>query len=289
MSKSPNPVAIVTGGSRGVGKATALLLASKGWNITITCTNSLKDAELVVKQCKALGVEALSVIADVSDNQACIETVEQCYLEWGRIDCLINNAGTITCTNSLKDAELVVKQCYLEWGRIDCLINNAGTTKFAFNHGDLDALDAEDFLHIYKVNVVGPFQMVKACRHYLVKSNNPCVINVSSIAGIKGTGSSIAYASSKGALNTMTKSMARNLGPIRVNAVCPGFIQGDWLRNGLGSETYDRALAHNEPITPRGLAVTADQGADCIYNLISLSTVVTGETILLDGGYHLTV
>ena len=94
MSKSLNPVAIITGGSRGVGKATALLLASKGWNVTITCTNSLKDAELVVKQCKALGVEALSVIADVSDNQACIETVEQCYLEWGRIDCLINNAGT---------------------------------------------------------------------------------------------------------------------------------------------------------------------------------------------------
>ena len=256
MSKSQNPVAIITGGSRGVGKATALLLASKGWNVTITCTNSLKAAELVVEQCKSLGVEALSVIADVSDNHACLGTVEQCFLKWGRVDCLINNAGT---------------------------------TKFAFDHGDLDALDAEDFLHIYKVNVVGPFQMVKACRQYLVKSHNPCVVNVSSIAGIKGTGSSVAYASSKGALNTMTKSMARNLGPIRVNAVCPGFIQGDWLRKGLGSETYDRALANIEKTTPLGLAVTADQVADCIYNLISLSTVVTGETILLDGGYHLTV
>ena len=146
MSKSQNPVAIITGGSRGVGKATALLLASKGWNVTITCTNSLKAAELVVEQCKSLGVEALSVIADVSDNHACLETVEQCFLKWGRVDCLINNAGT---------------------------------TKFAFDHGDLDALDAEDFLHIYKVNVVGPFQMVKACRQYLVKSHNPCVVTVS--------------------------------------------------------------------------------------------------------------
>jgi 3-oxoacyl-[acyl-carrier protein] reductase len=115
------------------------------------------------------------------------------------------------------------------------------------------------------------------------------VVNVSSIAGIKGIGSSIAYASSKGALNTMTKSMARNLGPIRVNAVCPGFIQGDWLRKGLGSETYDRALANIENTTPLGLAVTADQVAECIYNIMALSTVVTGETILLDGGYHLTV
>ena len=256
MSQFENPVAIITGGSRGVGKASALLLASKGWNVTITCTNSVKDAKSVVEQCEALGVEALSVIADVSSNEACLDTVEQSILKWGRIDCLINNAGT---------------------------------TKFAFNHGDLDALDAEDFLHIYNVNVVGPFQMVKACRQYLTQSPNPCVVNVSSIAGIKGTGSSIAYASSKGALNTMTKSMARNLGPIRVNAVCPGFIQGDWLRKGLGTETYDRALTNIENTTPLGLAVTADQVAECIYNLMALSTVVTGETILLDGGYHLTV
>ena len=87
----------------------------------------------------------------------------------------------------------------------------------------------------------------------------------------------------------MSKSMARNLGPIRVNAVCPGFIQGEWLRKGLGSETYDRALTNIENTTPLGLAVTAGQVAECIYNLMALSTVVTGETILLDGGYHLTV
>ena len=94
MSQSENPVAIITGGSRGVGKASALLLASKGWNVAITCTNSVKDANSVVEQCEAFGVEALSVIADVSSNEACLDTVEQSILKWGRIDCLINNAGT---------------------------------------------------------------------------------------------------------------------------------------------------------------------------------------------------
>ena len=256
MDKSNNPVAIITGGSRGVGKATAILLAAKGWNITVTCTRSIKDANEVVKTCQNLGVEAQAVVADVSDNQACLDTVD----------------------HTIK-----------KWGRLDCLVNNAGTTKFAFNHGDLDALDGDDFLHIYSVNVVGPFQMVKACRQYLIHSDDPNVINVSSIAGIKGIGSSLAYASSKGALNTMTQSMARNLGPIRVNAVCPGFIQGEWLRKGLGNDTYDAALANTEKTTPLGLAVTADQVAESIYNLMSLSKVVTGETILLDGGFHLTV
>ena len=256
MDKSNNPVAIITGGSRGVGKATAILLAAKGWNITVTCTRSINDANEVVQTCQNLGVEAQAVVADVSDNQACLDTVDY-----------------------------TIKK----WGRLDCLVNNAGTTKFAFNHGDLDALDGDDFLHIYSVNVVGPFQMVKACRQYLIHSDDPNVINVSSIAGIKGIGSSLAYASSKGALNTMTQSMARNLGPIRVNAVCPGFIQGEWLRKGLGNDTYDAALANTEKTTPLGLAVTADQVAESIYNLMSLSKVVTGETILLDGGFHLTV
>ncbi|HAZ78614.1 MAG TPA: oxidoreductase [Porticoccaceae bacterium] len=256
MSATKNPVAIVTGGSRGVGKATALLLASQEWNVCITCTNSLEDALLVVQQCKDLGVDAIAVVADVSNNQACIDTVTQ--------------------TVDL-------------WGRVDCLVNNAGTTKFAFNHGDLDALDAADFLHIYSVNVIGPFQMVKLCQPHLLKSANPCVINVSSIAGIKGIGSSIAYAASKGALNTMTLSMARNLGPIRVNCVCPGFVQGDWLKKGLGDENYDSALTNIEKNTPLKLAVTAEQVAEAILNLMTLSNVVTGETLLLDGGFHLTV
>ena len=168
-------------------------------------------------------------------------------------------------------------------------MNNAGTTKFVFNHSDLDGLDAEDFLHIYKVNVVGPFQMVRACREMLLESNNPSVVNISSIAGIKGIGSSLAYASSKGALNTMTKSMARNLGPIRVNAICPGFIQGDWLKKGMGDTLYNAAKDNLTSSTPLKLTVTPEQVAEGIYNFIEISTVVTGETLLMDGGHHLIV
>ena len=251
---SSNKVAIITGGSRGVGAATAKLLASKGWNITITCTSSMDDANIVVKECEELGVEAIALTADVSEDNSCVKTVQE----------------TIN-----------------KWGRIDALVNNAGTTKFVFNHADLDGLDAEDFLHIYKVNVVGPFQMVRACKEMLLNSENPSVVNISSIAGIKGLGSSLAYASSKGALNTMTKSMARNLGPIRVNAICPGFIQGDWLRNGMGDDLYNAALENLTNNTPLKLTVTPEQVAEGIYSFIGINKVVTGETMLMDGGHHL--
>ena len=253
---SSNKVAIITGGSRGVGAATAKLLASKGWNVTITCTSSMDDANNVLKECEELGTEAMAIAADVSEDISCRKTVEE-----------------------------TVKK----WGRIDALVNNAGTTKFVFNHADLDGLDAEDFLHIYKVNVVGPFQMVRACKDMLLKSDNPSVVNISSIAGIKGIGSCMAYASSKGALNTMTKSMARNLGPIRVNAICPGFIQGEWLRKGMGDDLYNAAKNNLTSSTPLGLTVTPEQVADGIYNFIDISTVVTGETMLMDGGHHLIV
>ena len=256
MAKSDKPVAIITGGSRGVGEATAIFLAKKGWNITITCTSSIEDAKKVVERCNKLGVDAIALSADVSEDTSCRETV----------------SATAN-----------------KWGRIDSLVNNAGTTKFVFDHSNLEGLDAEDFLKIYKVNVVGPFQMVRACKKYLLKSTNPSIVNVSSIAGIKGIGSSLAYASSKGALNTMTKSMARNLGPIRVNAVCPGFIQGEWLRKGLGDEIYNTALANTQANTPLGLAVTPDEVAEVIYGFIDLSKVVTGETYIVDGGYHLTI
>tara|TARA_B100001173_G_scaffold58429_1_gene48918 strand:- start:2203 stop:2976 length:774 start_codon:yes stop_codon:yes gene_type:complete len=251
---SSNKVAIITGGSRGVGAATAKLLASKGWNITITCTSSMDDANIVVKECEELGVEAIALTADVSEDNSCVKTAQE----------------TIN-----------------KWGRIDALVNNAGTTKFVFNHADLDGLDAEDFLHIYKVNVVGPFQMVRACKAMLLNSENPSVVNISSIAGIKGLGSSLAYASSKGALNTMTKSMARNLGPIRVNAICPGFIQGDWLRNGMGDDLYNAALENLTNNTPLKLTVTPEQVAEGIYSFIGINKVVTGETMLMDGGHHL--
>jgi 3-oxoacyl-[acyl-carrier protein] reductase len=253
MSSSNNKVAIITGGSRGVGAATANLLASKGWNVVITCTSSIAEAEEVVKKCKSLNVDALAISANVKDNDACQDTI---------------------------------KKTLDKWGRIDSLINNAGTTKFA-NHANLEALSAEDFQNIYAVNVIGPFQMVRAAKETLLVSEDPSIVNVSSIAGVKGVGSSLAYAASKGALNTMTLSMARNLGPIRVNAVCPGFIQGEWLKNGLGEKVYNAAMNNFEATTPLKLTCTPEDVAIAIDSFINGSKVITGETLILDGGWHL--
>ena len=251
---SDNPVAIVTGGSRGVGAATAKMLSENGWNVLITCSSSIAEADKVAKSCSNESAQVHALQADVSNDSDCIATIN-------------------------KAIEL--------WGRIDTLINNAGTTKFAWDHSDLNSLDAEDFQRIYAVNVVGPFQMVKAAKEHLLKSANPCIVNISSIAGIKGIGSSVAYASSKGALNTMTLSMARNLGPIRVNAVCPGFIEGEWLKKGMGNEIYDGTKKHIQNTAPLRKTCSPESIAEVILSLMERSELMTGQLVTVDGGVSL--
>ena len=251
---SDNPVAIVTGGSRGVGAATAKMLSENGWNVIITCSSSIEEAEKVAKNCSNESSQVLALQADVSIDSDCIATIN-------------------------KSIE--------QWDRIDALINNAGTTKFAWDHSDLNNLNAEDFQKIYAVNVVGPFQMVKAAKEHLLKSTNPCIVNISSIAGIKGIGSSVAYASSKGALNTMTLSMARNLGPIRVNAVCPGFIEGEWLKKGMGNEMYEGTKKHIQNTAPLRKTCSPESIAEVIVSLIEKSELMTGQLVTVDGGVSL--
>ena len=253
MTKSEKPVAIVTGSSRGVGASTAIKLSQHGWNVTITCSSSEKAALEVSDECQALGAETLVIKSDVSEEKNCKNVVEE-----------------------------TIKK----WKRLDALVNNAGTTKFNA-HDNLSGLSSEDFLRLYSVNTVGPYMMLKEAQPFLLESLNPSVVNVGSIAGVTGIGSSIAYASSKGALLNMTKSLARALGPIRVNAVCPGFIQGDWLRNGLGDEVYEALKEATEKATPLALTVTADQVADSILYFVEDAVTTTGETLLLDGGMHL--
>tara|TARA_B100001250_G_scaffold152215_1_gene130676 strand:- start:1530 stop:2294 length:765 start_codon:yes stop_codon:yes gene_type:complete len=251
---SDNPVAIVTGGSRGVGAATAKILSENGWNVIITCSSSIEEAEVVAKNCSNKTSEVIALQADVANDVDCISTINKAIEKWNRIDALVNNAGT---------------------------------TKFAWDHSDLNSLDANDFQNIYAVNVVGPFQMVKAAKEHLLKSSNPCVVNISSIAGIKGIGSSVAYASSKGALNTMTLSMARNLGPIRVNAVCPGFIEGEWLKKGMGIEMYEGTKEHIQNTAPLRKTCSPESIAEVIVNLIEKSELMTGQLVTVDGGVSL--
>lgn len=247
-------VAIVTGSSSGVGAATAKALAARGWRVTINYSRSAEAAEQVAAACRELGGEALVIQANVAEDADCRRLV----------------AKTLE-----------------RWGRLDALVNNAGTTKFC-DHANLEGLSKQDFLDIYAVNTIGPFQMVRAAEQALRASGNGAVVNVASIAGVMGVGSSIAYAASKGALITMTKSLARVLGPeIRVNAVCPGFIQGDWLRQGMGEERYESVRQTLEKTTPLRMTATPEQVAEGILFFIDGPTLTTGETLLLDGGAHL--
>jgi 3-oxoacyl-[acyl-carrier protein] reductase len=246
---------VITGASRGVGAAVARLFAKNGHNVVINCSQSIDAAKIVQNECIALGASAHVVQADISNE----------------IDC-----------------KKLISQAIERYAGIDVLINNAGTTKFAFDHSDLDALDTEDFQRIYACNVIGPFNLVKFAKPHLMKSRAPSVVNVASIAGISGIGSSVAYAASKGALLTMTKSLARALGPIKVNAVCPGFIQGEWLKKGLGGEEkYEKIKNAIELSNPLNKTSTAEDIAEAIYFLACSQGIITGENLILDGGAHL--
>jgi len=174
--------------------------------------------------------------------------------------------------------------------RVDALVNNAGTTKFV-DHHRLDGLSAEDFQRIYSVNVVGAYQMTRAVSHLMhAQEEGGAVVNVASTAGITGIGSCVAYAASKGAMVTMTLSLARALGPkLRINAVCPGFIEGEWLKEGYGDDRYAKLMAFNRENAPLGVTATPETVADAIIHFITGPQVVTGETLIVDGGRHLTM
>lgn len=247
-------VVIVTGSSSGVGAACARQLAELGCNLVINYLSNTDGAEASAAACREFGVETEVVRADVSVDDDC---------------------------------RSLVAAAEMRWGRLDGLVNNAGTTKFCA-HEDLDGLSAQDFLDIYSVNLVGPYQMIRAAAPLLRRGGRGSIVNVASIAGIMGIGSSIAYAASKGALITLGLSLARVLGPeIRVNTVCPGFIQGEWLEQGLGAENYQRIKGFLENNVPLRQTATADTVAEAIVHFLTGAGIVTGETLILDGGHHL--
>ena len=248
-------VCIVTGSASGIGAACAERLALKGARVAINYTKSAREAQEAAALCEARGGETIVVRADVSSDEDCRKLV-QATLE--------------------------------KWGRIDGLVNNAGTTKFAA-HDDLDALDAAEFQRIFGVNVIGPFQMIRAVAPTMQRQGAGAVVNVSSIAGLTGMGSSVAYAASKGALNTMTLSLARALGPaIRVNAVCPGFVETRWLTSGLGAE-YEARRKNYQAITPLKATVLPEDVAEAVVWLLEGAGKITGELITVDSGVHLGV
>lgn len=247
-------VFIITGSATGTGAACARQLAAKGGRVVVNYTKSKADAEQTAQACKAAGGDAIVVQGDVASDADC---------------------------RKLAQAALDA------WGRIDGLVNNAGITKFAA-HADLDALSAEDFQHLYAVNVIGPYQMVRACVPAMKKQGEGAIVNVSSISGVRGVGSSVAYVATKGALNAMTLSLARALAPeIRVNAICPGLIETRWHTSRFGPEEYAKFKANYEKSVPLAKAASADDVAEVAVWLIEGAALVTGETILVDGGLHL--
>lgn len=247
-------VCIVTGGGTGTGAATALRLAERGWRVAINYSRSEAEANETAEQCGRAGAEALAVKGDVAEDADC-RAIALAALE--------------------------------RWGRIDALVNNAGITKFA-HASKLDALSADDFQRLYAVNVIGPFQMIRACVPAMKTQGSGVVVNVSSTAGISGLGSSVAYAASKGALNTMTLSLARALAPtVRVNAVCPGLIETRWHRARFNEEEYERFVRTYESTVPLATAAQADDVAGAVVWLIEEARVMTGELVQMDSGLHL--
>jgi 3-oxoacyl-[acyl-carrier protein] reductase len=247
-------VAIVTGGGTGIGAAVVRHLVQREVRCVINYASSRDEAEALAAE---LGEAAIAVQADVVEDRAC---------------------------HALVDAARKA------FGRVDFLVNNAGRTKFA-NHEDLDALQAEDFIDIYRLNTIAPFQMIRACTAAMRESDMAAVVNMASVAGVFGHGSSVAYAASKGALITMTKSLARVLAPaIRINAVAPGYVGTGWFEKRLGAEGFARLNERIAAGTPMAIAAGPDDIAGPVVMLLDPATrAITGEVMLIDAGAHLDI
>ena len=244
-------VAIVTGGSAGIGAATAKALAKRGWAVAVNYAHDAAAAEKLAQECG----DAITVRGDVAQDDDC------------------RRLAAVTME---------------KLGRIDALVNNAGTTKVVAHH-DLEGLSAADFQRIFQLNVVAPFQMVRACSEALKRSRG-AVVNVSSVASVLGTGTSVAYAASKAALETMSLSLARSLAPeVRVNVVAPGHTNTTWHATVRGPERAAEVEKRYASIAPLRAISQAEDVADAIAWLIEGAHNVTGQVIYVDGGMHIAV
>ncbi|MDF8362493.1 SDR family NAD(P)-dependent oxidoreductase [Achromobacter anxifer] len=254
------PVCLVTGAASGIGAATALRFAREGWAVAI---NNFDDgtraaAEAVAAQCGEAGAQAIVVDADVGDDAACRGMAEAIAARWGRLDAVVNSAGTTR----------------------------------VIPHGDLHAIDASEFERVYRVNLIGMFQMTRAAAPLLrdrpAGTGSGCVINISSLASLNGTGSSIAYAASKGAVNSLTLSLARSLAPhVRVNAIAPGMVDDGLLRRVLGDEAYARVVDGMRENAPLKRVSQPSEVAELAWFIATRAPAMTGQVLALENGLML--
>lgn len=244
----PRPVVLVTGAATGVGRACCLRFADAGFDVAVNFLGpDEQDAADSVRLVQSKSVDAIEVQCDVSRDSE----VRQ----------MAHSIGT-------------------HFGRLDVLVNCAGVTHFV-DHAELDSMTEAMWDQILAVNTKGPFFTTRALAPLLRESKSGAIVNVSSVAGISGAGSCVAYCASKGALNTMTKSLARALAPeIRVNAVCPGPIDSRWLREGMTEQQIeDRVASFPIPKLSR-----PEDIADTVHYLATGTEMTTGQILVVDGG-----
>jgi ketoreductase RED2 len=238
-------VAIVTGSSSGIGEATAHRLADLGVHVVINSSSSVKAGTEVAE---SLATEGLYVQADISDQAQGHELIARTIDHFGRLDILVNNAG---------------------W-----------TTRVP--HTDLDALTDDIFRKTFDVNVFGTWWLTKAAMPHLRVSPDGNVVTITSIAGLRPLGSSIAYAMSKAALNHMTALLAKSCGPVRVNAVAPGLVATPW------TSQWEDQHAAIKTAAPLHRSATPDDCAEAVIGLIR-GSYITGHVVVVDGGTTLVI
>jgi 3-oxoacyl-[acyl-carrier protein] reductase len=244
------PAALVTGAASGIGRSVALALARAGYDIAINFSRSETAAQSVAADAEKYGVRTLLVRCDVSEDVGVRGMLDKVREAFGRLDVLINNAGTTADTKPK----------------------------------DFEAMTVEEWDRVFAVNVRGLFLVTRAAVAML-RASKGCIVNTASIVGLRPGPQPLPYAASKAAVVNLTKTLAYNLGPeIRVNAVAPGWMEGEWMQRML-KDKYDDLMARRARLTPLKRCVTADDVAESMMSLVLSNRFVTGEVIVIDGGF----
>lgn len=246
MSKQADSrkVALVTGGGTGIGRAVSLALAARSIDVAVNYSRSEKEASATVSDIEAYDVKGLAVRANVANDD---------------------------------EVRAMLQEVISRFGRLDYLVNCAGKTVYV-DMADLEGMKPEYWDQIMDVNVKGLFSVCRAAAPHL-KTTRGSIVNITSVSGNTGMGSSIAYAASKAAAICVTKSLARVLAPdVRVNSVAPGIVLTRWVD---GREEHVKKLGEH---TPLGRCCNAEDVADVVIPLLISSSMMTGQTIVVDGG-----